>query len=68
MTPAEIADKLTPAQIVALRDPAMCSRRNWLKLSRFDVENGTRLLGCGPISEVNRRAVLAELDAQEAGK
>jgi hypothetical protein len=64
MTAAEIAAKLTPAMIVALRDPAMCSRSNWLKLSRFDVKNGTRLLGCGPISEVNRRAVLAALDAK----
>jgi hypothetical protein len=64
MTPREIAVTLTEAQVRALRDPTMCKRSDWLKLCRFDVENGTRLLGCGGISEVNRRAVLAVLDGE----
>lgn len=34
MTPAEIAKKLTPAQIIALRDPAMCPRRQMTRPRR----------------------------------
>lgn len=64
LTPAEIAKKLTPAQVRALRDPAKCSRMDFVALlpllSQLNLE-GYRLLSYRGYTPLGR-AVLAELD------
>ena len=67
MTPAEIAGKLTPAQIRALRDPQGCDTETLFDLVDWE--------GCNDIDLVNYtldgltdlgRAVLAALNAKDA--
>jgi hypothetical protein len=64
MTPAEIAKKLTKAQVRALRDPKRCWDEDWFSFVAAEGQFGALLrldlnptpLGC---------AVLAELDKGE---
>ncbi|NBT32733.1 MAG: hypothetical protein EBT13_12770 [Rhodobacteraceae bacterium] len=65
MTPAEIAKKLTPAQVRALRDPSGCGFADWQELADFDFFNPGRfalLHDYGDKSTDLGRAVLAELE------
>jgi hypothetical protein len=66
MTPAEIAKKLTPAQVRALRDGRQCTLYAYRSLRNFgrDVVGTHLILNSGfrtPLGD----AVLAELDAKE---
>jgi hypothetical protein len=65
MTPAEIAKKLTPAQVRALRDPSGCSWQSYRSAEIFEHRHSVCLLGKFPDPKLTDlgRAVLAELDA-----
>lgn len=64
--PAEIAARLTPAQVRALRDPWVCSRHDFIALTDAEAWAGIDLLKHNPLTRLGR-AVLAALDAMEAG-
>lgn len=77
MTPAEIADKLTPAQIRALR---VTKNRNWSDDMLNDIDAAERMIGKRDVDDTTfwlvsatlrlmplGHAVLAALDAKEAG-
>ena len=68
--PAEIAAKLTPAQIGALRGGRVNEKRGHISLVRFELEHNIELINVawGKSSPTPLgRAVLAALDAKEAG-
>lgn len=69
MTPAEIAAQLTPAQVRALRDPNGCNWQSYRSAELFEHRHNICLLGRHPGPRVTPlgRAVLAALDAKEAG-
>lgn len=66
MTPAEIAAKLTRAQVRALRDPMGCATSDFCRLERFAKENGLLLFLNFPGLPLSAlaRAVLAELEGK----
>lgn len=71
MTPAEIAAKLKPAQIRAMRDPEGCHITEEWALIDFEAAH-LEIDALYKVGKPNRitdlgRAVLAALDAKEAG-